>query len=127
MLAAGVEILNVVFPPSQKLVVPEILGAVGTGFTEITVAAETALVQPLEIACTVKLPAADTVMLFAVVPLLHKYVVLAAGVEILSVVFPPSQKVVVPETVGVLGIALTVTAMALLIADVHVPKTVCTV
>ncbi len=50
VLAAGLEILNVVLPPSQKLVVPEILGVVGAGFTVTTVVAETALVQPLEIA-----------------------------------------------------------------------------
>jgi hypothetical protein len=72
MLATGFETLSVVLLPEQKLVVPEILGVFGAGLTETTVAAEAALVQPLEIACTVRLPAAEIATLFATVPLLHK-------------------------------------------------------
>ncbi len=73
VFAAGLATLKVVFSPAQKLAVPEILGTLGKAFIVTTVAEETALVQPAAlIARTVKLPAAETVVLFAVVPLLHK-------------------------------------------------------
>ena len=53
VLAAGFETLNVVLPPAQKLAVPEIVGALGSGVTVTAATCETAEVQPAEIARTV--------------------------------------------------------------------------
>jgi hypothetical protein len=126
VFAAGLETLNVVLLPAQKVVVPAILGAVGSGVMFVTVALLTAEVQPLEIACTEKFPAAFVVMLFPVCPLLHKYMVLATGLETLSVVFPSSQKVVVPAILGVMGSGVIFVIVALLTAEVQPLEMACT-
>jgi hypothetical protein len=57
---------------------------------------------------TVKLPAAETVTLLPVVPLLHKYVMPATGEATLKTVLPPVQKLAVPEMLGVAGKAFTI-------------------
>ncbi len=118
MLAAG-ETLNVVLPPSQKLALPVTTGVFGKGVTVTSITLETADVQPLEIARTENEPAANTVMLLSVTPLLHKYVVLAAGLATLNVVAPPVQKLELPEIVGVFGKGVTVTFITLETAEVQ--------
>ena len=60
--------------PVQKVVGPpaEIVGVVGMALTVTAIGAEGSEVQPLAIACTVKLPVAEAVNVALVLPSLHK-------------------------------------------------------
>jgi hypothetical protein len=96
------------------------VGVAGIGFTVITVAADTAEVQPLAIRRQVYEPLTSTEMVLAVVPLLHKTVPVPA--EAVRVRLPPSQKVVAPPVtaiVGVVGIGFTVITIASDTAEVQ--------
>ena len=122
MLAVGLETLNVVFPPAQKLAVPdEILGVAGAAFTVTTIACEIALVQPLAIARAVKVPACVTVISSPMAPLLHKYVTLAPMAAMPKVALPPAQKLVAVAAamIGVAGTGFTVTITVGANADVQ--------
>jgi hypothetical protein len=116
------EAVSVTFPPVQKVVAPEavIAGVAGIGFTVITVAADTADVQPLAIRRQVYEPLSSTEIALVVAPLLHKTVPVPA--EAVSVRLPPSQKVVAPPVtaiVGVAGIGFTVITVAADTAEVQ--------
>jgi hypothetical protein len=91
---------------------------VGLGITETFTGTETAEVQPAAIVLTLKLPELETVMLCVVSPELQRLP--EAELEV-SVTDPPAQKVVEPpaETVGVVGVGLTVTATAFETAEVQ--------
>ena len=113
------EEVKVVFPPAQKLLFPEMEGVVGKGVSVTPNTLLTALVHVPEITLTEKLPAFETVIVLVVAPLLHKFPVVAEEVK---VVFPPAQKLLFPEMVGVVGKGDSVTPKALLTVLVHVPE-----
>lgn len=110
----GDDEVNTTFPPLQKVVEPlaVIVGVAGLGITVIVVPAETADIQTPLLVETVYVPEVVTTIDFVVAPLDQTFPVAA---EEVSVVLPPSQKLVEPLTVivGAVGggVIATVTGL----------------
>ena len=66
--------VRITLPPEQKVVEPpaDIVGVVGRVLTVTEIGADASEVQPLAIACTVKLPVAEAVNVALVLPSLQK-------------------------------------------------------
>ena len=92
-----------------------IVGVAGAALTVTTTDADEGDVQPPEVAVTVYVPEVVTVIACVVALLDHVFPELADEVKTTD---PPAQKVVGPpaEIVGVLGIGLTVTVVAVDVA-----------
>jgi hypothetical protein len=120
--------VKVTEPPAQNVVEPPavMVGVVGFAFTVTTVAVEVAVQPEPFVIVTVYEPEELTVMDCDVAPVDHVFPLAADEVNVTE---PPLQKVVGPPAVmvGVDGFALTVTTVAVDVAEQPAPFVTVTV